>query len=92
MSISQRFHCRFVTEQGEHLNYEHQRFYLNCTAHGGGVNHSPTNLELLFYDFRKMLPHLTVDGKTEYTAWLEEEKENNQRYFGQTSLSLAIIN
>ena len=73
ISINWLFKCILVTEQGTHLNFEHQQFYLNCTAHGGGLNHSPTNLELLFDDLRKLLTHLTEEGRTDYSTCLGTE-------------------
>ena len=72
-----------MTEQGEHLNYEHQRFFLNRTAHGGGTNPVPTNFDLMFYDFRKLLPHLTEAGKTEFQEWLNKERQKDQRYYNR---------
>ena len=66
---------RMATEQGEHLNYSHQRHYLSCTSHGGGRVPTSTNYELLFFDFRKLLPYLTDDGKTHLQQLIATEKE-----------------
>ena len=58
--------CKFVTEQGEHINYEHQRFFLNRTAHGGGTNPVPKNFNLMFRTSESSFPHLTEAGETEF--------------------------
>ena len=73
--------CKFVTEQGEHINCEHQRFFLNRTAHGGGTNPVPKNFNLMFRTSESSFPHLTEAGETESQEWLNQERHKDQRYF-----------
>lgn len=77
------FHCalyyRFSSEQGEHLHYSHNRFYLNCTSHGGGKGSKPEPLQLIMFDFRRLVKMIPDTAIGRYQDWLAEAEER-QRY------------
>ena len=68
---------RFANEQGEHLHYAHQRFFLNRTSHGGGKSTVATNLQLLQSDFRKLVVY--ARDNEAYSEWREEAEVNHQQ-------------